>query len=75
MNVCTVKPAIRRTDHINNIGTALVNMSAFVISDQDEGFCLVPKGGVGELCFGGAQVVSLHPPPGFSYRVIVHDLN
>lgn len=52
---------MRKVDHINNIGAPFTNISAFVASDQDEGFNLVPKGGVGELCFGGVQVVSLPP--------------
>lgn len=61
MNICTVRPAVKKTDHINNIGTPFANTSAFVVSDQDSVFSLVPRGGIGELCFGGAQVVSLTP--------------
>lgn len=59
MNICTVKSAVKKTDHINNIGAPFENTSAFVVSDKDSGFNLVPSGGIGELCFGGAQVVSL----------------
>lgn len=59
-NICTIKPNIRHTDHMNNIGKPLENMSAFVASDSPV-FSLVPKGGVGELCFGGEQVVSCLP--------------
>lgn len=70
MNICTVKPAVKKTDHINNIGTPFANTSAFVVSDQDDEFSLVPRGGIGELCFGGAQVVSSTPE---GNRVIVYD--
>lgn len=58
MNICTAKPAVSKTDRINNIGTPFANTSAFVVSEEDDGFSLIPRGGVGELCFGGAQVVS-----------------
>lgn len=58
MNVCTARPKVTKGDHINNIGPPFANTSAFVVSDQDEGFNIVPRGGIGELCFGGAQVVS-----------------
>lgn len=59
MNICTVRPAVRKTDHINNLGPPFTNTSAFVVSYPDDGFSLVPRGGIGEFCFGGAQVVSL----------------
>lgn len=56
-NICTVKPNLAPTDFINNIGRPLRNTSAFVTVDGD-GFVIVPRGAVGELCFGGDQVVS-----------------
>ncbi|KAI9796240.1 MAG: NRPS [Piccolia ochrophora] len=54
-NICTVKPNVEVTDSINNIGRPLANTSAFVLSDERD-FFPVPRGGVGEFCFGGDQV-------------------
>lgn len=54
-NICTVNPKVAREDFINNIGRPFANTSAFVLSTQGE-FTLVPRGGEGEFCFGGAQV-------------------
>lgn len=59
-NVCTVCPSIEAWHSPRNIGPPLKNTSAFLISDHDE-FCLTPRGAVGELCFGGDQVVSFAP--------------
>lgn len=59
MNICTVKSAVRKTDHINNLGPPFANTSAFVVSYPDDVFSLVPRGGIGEFCFGGGQVVRL----------------
>jgi ferricrocin synthase len=56
-NICTVKQ-VSSCDSINNIGTPLSNTSAFVVYDDEE-ITLLPRGGVGEFCFGGDQVVSL----------------
>ena len=55
-NICTINPAMTKEQHINNIGTPLPNTSVFVLALHD-GFELIPRGGVGELCFGGSQVV------------------
>jgi aryl carrier-like protein/NRPS condensation-like uncharacterized protein len=54
-NICTVNPKVTRLDSINNIGPPFKNTSAFVLSPGPE-FCLVPRGGEGEFCFGGSQV-------------------
>ena len=54
-NICTVKPKVSLHDSINNIGPPLKNTSAFVLSSKVN-FALVPRGGEGELCFGGSQV-------------------
>ncbi|KAI9659863.1 MAG: NRPS [Bathelium mastoideum] len=54
-NICTVRPRVSRTDMINNIGKPFPNTSVFVLS-QGTGFDLVPRGAVGELCFGGDQI-------------------
>ncbi|RPB02033.1 hypothetical protein L873DRAFT_1788049 [Choiromyces venosus 120613-1] len=56
VNICTVRPNVREIDHINNIGPPFTNTSAFVVVDSDEEFRVLPLGGIGELCFGGAQV-------------------
>ncbi|OJD13322.1 hypothetical protein AJ78_06213 [Emergomyces pasteurianus Ep9510] len=54
-NICTIRPNLKPTDFINNIGRPFKNTSAFVISGED-GFKLLPRGAVGEFCFGGDQV-------------------
>lgn len=50
-----MKPLVEESDDINNIGPPLPNTSAFVMQGS-ESLTLVPKGGVGEFCFGGEQV-------------------
>ncbi|WEW57918.1 hypothetical protein PRK78_003385 [Emydomyces testavorans] len=54
-NICTVKPRVSATDFLSNIGRPLKNTSAFVLAEGNS-FSPVPKGAVGEFCFGGAQV-------------------
>ena len=54
-NICTLNPRVSRNDSIYNIGPPLKNTSAFVLSAGPE-LALVPRGGEGELCFGGSQV-------------------
>ncbi|RAO71210.1 uncharacterized protein BHQ10_007222 [Talaromyces amestolkiae] len=54
-NICTVKPKVTQLDDLRNIGKPFKNTSAFVISDSPV-FTLLPKGSVGEFCFGGDQV-------------------
>ncbi|EGC41890.1 nonribosomal peptide synthetase [Histoplasma capsulatum var. duboisii H88] len=54
-NICTVRPNLKPADFINHIGSPFKNTSAFVISGE-EGFSLLPRGAVGEFCFGGDQV-------------------
>ncbi|EEA25907.1 nonribosomal siderophore peptide synthase, putative [Talaromyces marneffei ATCC 18224] len=54
-NICTVKPKVSQLDDLRNIGKPIKNTSAFVISD-DPVFTLLPRGSVGEFCFGGDQV-------------------
>lgn len=55
-NICSVKPCVAKEDYIHNIGPALENTSVFVLTEQEQ-FEIVPRGAVGELCFGGSQVV------------------
>lgn len=53
-NICTVKPKVTFSDLINNIGAPFDNTSVFVLDpDSDD---ILPRGAVGELCFGGSQV-------------------
>ncbi|KAF2843129.1 nonribosomal peptide synthetase 2 [Patellaria atrata CBS 101060] len=71
-NICTVKPNVSRMDLINNIGRPLVNTSAFVFDQQRA--TLIPRGGVGELCFGGDQVFRgyLNMPDLTASKIINH---
>ncbi|KAJ4324710.1 hypothetical protein N0V94_001107 [Neodidymelliopsis sp. IMI 364377] len=49
-----VRPSVTSTDLINNIGAPFDNTSVFVLDpNSDE---ILPRGAVGELCFGGEQV-------------------
>ncbi|KAK2788223.1 NRPS [Onygenales sp. PD_12] len=54
-NICTVKPDLDAANFINNIGRPFKNTSAFVVSAENA-FSLVPRGAIGEFCFGGDQV-------------------
>ncbi|KAF2097196.1 hypothetical protein NA57DRAFT_40954 [Rhizodiscina lignyota] len=54
VNICTVRPSVSSHDAINNIGNPLQNTSVFVLDPLSTD--TKPKGGVGELCFGGDQV-------------------
>ncbi|PVH82160.1 hypothetical protein DL98DRAFT_570721 [Cadophora sp. DSE1049] len=54
-NICTVNPRVTKSDAINNIGSPFKNTSAFVLGPGPD-FTLVPRGGIGEFCFGGSQV-------------------
>ncbi|KAL5115064.1 hypothetical protein ACEQ8H_007039 [Pleosporales sp. CAS-2024a] len=53
-NICTVCPSVSTSDLINNIGKPFANTSAFVLDPKSE--TILPRGAVGELCFGGYQV-------------------
>ncbi|KKY29231.1 putative nonribosomal siderophore peptide synthase [Phaeomoniella chlamydospora] len=54
-NICSVNPRMTKDDFINNIGPPFPNTSAFVIDDKKD-FQILPRGFVGEFCFGGDQV-------------------
>ncbi|KAK0120738.1 hypothetical protein ONS96_010939 [Cadophora gregata f. sp. sojae] len=54
-NICTVNPRVTKLDRINNIGPPFKNTSAFVLAPGPD-FLPVPRGGIGEFCFGGSQV-------------------
>lgn len=53
-NICSVKK-MTTEDHIRHLGFTFENTSAVVLSPQ--GLDVMPIGSVGELCFGGDQVV------------------
>ncbi|KAF2262666.1 hypothetical protein CC78DRAFT_545695 [Lojkania enalia] len=53
-NICTIRPSVTIDDLINNIGIPFSNTSAFVLQPNSD--IILPRGAVGELCFGGAQV-------------------
>ncbi|KAJ5707230.1 hypothetical protein N7488_007031 [Penicillium malachiteum] len=56
--ICTVNPYVESSTSLTNIGKPLENTSVFILSDQDK-FTLLPRGAVGELCFGGDQVARI----------------
>ncbi|KAF2115717.1 hypothetical protein BDV96DRAFT_492707 [Lophiotrema nucula] len=53
-NICTVRAPVTTDDLINNIGSPFSNTSALVLDPDSKD--ILPRGAVGELCFGGAQV-------------------
>ena len=65
---------VTSTDLINNIGAPFANTSAFVL-DPDSN-AILPRGAVGELCFGGRQVFRgyLNRPELNSTKLIDHPL-
>ncbi|PNS17152.1 Nonribosomal peptide synthetase 2 [Sphaceloma murrayae] len=54
-NICTVNACMPLDDSINNIGPSFANTSTFVLP-QNGDFAPLPRGALGELCFGGQQV-------------------
>lgn len=54
-NVVCVAENIKHEDVLRSIGKPLPTVSLFILAPQDY-FQLVPRGGEGELCFGGPQV-------------------
>ena len=72
-NICTVRPYVTASDNINNLGPPLGNTSAFAMQGPDS-LDIVPRGGVGEFCFGGDQVFRgyLNMPAITSQKIIQH---
>ncbi|KAJ6103233.1 hypothetical protein N7486_005660 [Penicillium sp. IBT 16267x] len=58
--VCTIYSNFQSSTSLANIGTPLSNTSVMIISDKPSG-AMVPRGAVGELCFGGDQVGRVFP--------------
>ncbi|OAL43668.1 hypothetical protein IQ07DRAFT_291854 [Pyrenochaeta sp. DS3sAY3a] len=73
-NICTVNASFSSADLINNIGPPFDNTSAFVLDPDSE--CILPRGAVGELCFGGTQVFRgyLNRPELNAVKIINHPL-
>jgi amino acid adenylation domain-containing protein len=53
-NICTVRPYVTTDDMINNIGKSFPNTSTLVLAPCKD--YILPRGAIGELCFGGSQV-------------------
>lgn len=70
-NICSVKK-MTSEDHIRHLGFTFENTSAIVLSLH--GMDIMPIGSVGELCFGGDQVVPgyLNLPKVTSEKFIQH---
>ncbi|KAF2733065.1 hypothetical protein EJ04DRAFT_495911 [Polyplosphaeria fusca] len=71
-NICTVRAAVTANDLINNIGAPFRNTSVFVLNPENEN--IVPRGAIGELCFGGEQVFRgyLNMPELNAQKIINH---
>jgi amino acid adenylation domain-containing protein len=71
-NICTVRSSVSNLDLINNIGKPFDNTSAFVLDPNSE--TIMPRGAVGELCFGGYQVFQgyLNQPGLTAAKIINH---
>ncbi|KGO64994.1 AMP-dependent synthetase/ligase [Penicillium italicum] len=52
---CTLCPNMQASTYVRNIGRPLKNTSAMIVADGDSPG-LLPRGAIGELCFGGDQV-------------------
>lgn len=71
-NICTVRVAVTPDDLINNIGSPFANTSALVLDPESQD--ILPRGAVGELCFGGSQVFRgyLNQPELNAQKIIHH---
>lgn len=54
--VCTILPNVKTSTSFANIGMPLKNTSAMIVANKNA-LSLLPRGALGELCFGGDQVV------------------
>lgn len=72
-NICTVRSFVTASDNINNLGPPFPNTSAFAMQGPDS-LDIVPRGGIGEFCFGGDQVFRgyLNMPAINSQKIIQH---
>jgi amino acid adenylation domain-containing protein len=69
-----VRPSVSHIDLINNIGAPFDNTSAFVLDPESD--IILPRGAIGELCFGGTQVFRgyLNRPELNTAKIIDHPL-
>ncbi|KAJ5527964.1 hypothetical protein N7513_012123 [Penicillium frequentans] len=58
--VCTLFPNFQSSNSLANIGAPLSNTSVMIVSGEPS-LKIVPRGAVGELCFGGDQVGRVFP--------------
>ncbi|KAE8860176.1 hypothetical protein PTNB73_07786 [Pyrenophora teres f. teres] len=74
-NICTVRAKVTSDDLINNIGMPFDNTSAFVFDPDSD--AILPRGAVGELCFGGSQVFRgyLNRPELNAAKIMAHPLH
>ncbi|KAJ4393823.1 hypothetical protein N0V93_003038 [Gnomoniopsis smithogilvyi] len=70
-NICSVKK-MKSIDHIRHLGHTFENTSVFVLTPKS--LDVLPVGCVGELCFGGDQVVAgyLHLPEVTNEKFVNH---
>jgi amino acid adenylation domain-containing protein len=54
-HACTICCNMQKSTHVRNIGRPLKSTSAMIMADGDS-LGLLPRGAIGELCFGGDQV-------------------
>ncbi|KAI3109232.1 hypothetical protein CBS147333_5862 [Penicillium roqueforti] len=54
-HACTLCLNMQASTHVRNIGRPLKNTSAMIVADGDS-LSLLPRGAIGELCFGGDQI-------------------
>jgi amino acid adenylation domain-containing protein len=69
-----VRSQVSSSDLINNIGKPFDNTSAFVLDPRSN--VILPRGAVGELCFGGYQVFKgyLNQPVLTAEKIIDHSM-
>lgn len=73
-NICTIRPNVTSDDIISNIGKSFPNTSTLILEPGKDTF--VPRGAIGELCFGGSQVFRgyLNRPDLNAEKLIDHPL-
>ncbi|KAJ6168553.1 hypothetical protein N7497_001396 [Penicillium chrysogenum] len=72
-HACTLCPNMQATTYVRNIGRPLKNTSVMIVADGDS-LGLLPRGAIGELCFGGDQVGRCLPDsePSATRRFVDH---
>ncbi|CAG8889549.1 unnamed protein product [Penicillium egyptiacum] len=72
-HACTLCPNMQATTNVRNVGRPLKNTSVMIIADGVS-LGLLPRGAIGELCFGGDQVGRCLPDsePSVTGRFVDH---